>query len=55
MREKAIILVVSLLILCQGAFTLHVLEKLAFLHAWGIVKKIRVDRLEKGICDDPTK
>ena len=31
----------------------YIVDRLDFLDAWGRVKKSRVDRLEKGICDEP--
>jgi hypothetical protein len=33
------------------AMAAYVIDKIAFLEAWNRVKKVRVDRLEQGICE----
>lgn len=47
MRHLPVILLFILLL----AFMHYTAEQLRFLHAWSVVKKVRVDRLEKLICD----
>ncbi len=43
----------GLAMLALLCFMNHVLTRLEFLEAWSKVKKLRVDRLEKAICDEP--
>lgn len=48
MINKVLIGLAVLALLCSLN---HVLERIEFLEAWSKVKKVRVDRLEQGICD----
>lgn len=50
---KNILLVIMLVSIAMlSAYVYELRDRTDFLHAWNVVKKIRVDRLEKKICEE---
>lgn len=47
-REWAVVMMFAV----GYVWLLGVEDRITFLHAWGVVKRIRVDRLEKKICEE---
>lgn len=50
---KDLLYILSLLTLFS--FHYHQQRRIDFLHAWNVVKKLRVDNLAKGICEEECK